>query len=160
MAGRIIDEAGADRDRQIQAGFRLAYSRAPDGWEKDTVLTFLETQRRIIADRAEAGERLLLPDSSRVDEMSPAEAAAVVDFSHMLAEFERIRVSELRPLRIEMREERVSPSAVRSRRAFLSQACGGRLGRLRWLPLTPTAPSALPILWLLATRTTGPPRSR
>ena len=84
LAGRIIDEAGADRDGQIQAGFRLAYSRAPDAWEKDTVLTFLETQRRIIADRAEAGQKLLLPDSFRVQEMSPAEAAAVVDFSHML----------------------------------------------------------------------------
>ena len=84
LAGRIIDEAGADRDRQIQAGFRLAYSRVPDAWEKDTVLTFLETQRSIITDRVDAGEELLLPDSSRVEEMSPAEAAAVVDFSHML----------------------------------------------------------------------------
>ena len=84
LAGRIIDEAGADRDRQVQEGFRLAYSRAPDAWEKDTVLTFLETQRSIITERAEAGEELLLPDSSRVDEMSPAEAAAIVDFSHML----------------------------------------------------------------------------
>ncbi len=84
LAGRIIDEAGADRDRQIGTGFRLAYSRVPDAWEKDTVLTFLETQRRIIEERASAGEELLLPDSLRVDEMSPAEAAAVVDFSHML----------------------------------------------------------------------------
>ena len=83
LAGRILDTAGTDRDRQIQEGFRLAYSRQPDGWEKDTVLTFFEKQRGIIAERAAAGERLLLPDVLP-DDMSPQEAAAVVDFCHML----------------------------------------------------------------------------
>ena len=83
LAGRILDTAGTDRDRQIQEGFRLAYSRQPDGWEKDTVLTFFDKQRGIIAERAAAGERLLLPDVLP-DDMSPQEAAAVVDFCHML----------------------------------------------------------------------------
>ena len=83
MAGRILDAAGADRDRQIREGFRLAYSRQPDGWEKDTVLTFFETQRGIIAERAAAGEPLLLPDVLPAG-MSQQEAAAVVDFAHML----------------------------------------------------------------------------
>ena len=83
LAGRILDAAGADRDRQIQEGFRLTYSRQPDGWEKDTVLTFFETQRGIIAERAAAGEPLLLPDVLPAG-MSQQEAAAVVDFAHML----------------------------------------------------------------------------
>ena len=83
LAGRILDTAGADRDRQIQEGFRLTYSRPPDGWEKDTVLTFFETQRGIIAERAAAGEPLLLPDVLPAG-MSQQEAAAVVDFAHML----------------------------------------------------------------------------
>ena len=83
LAGRILDTAGADRDRQIREGFRLAYSRPPDGWEKDTVLTFFETQRGIIAERAAAGEPLLLPDVLPAG-MSQQEAAAVVDFAHML----------------------------------------------------------------------------
>ncbi len=83
LAGRILDAAGADRDRQIREGFRLAYSRRPDGWEKDTVLTFFETQRGIIAERAAAGEPLLLPDVLPAG-MSQQEAAAVVDFAHML----------------------------------------------------------------------------
>ncbi len=83
LAGRILDAAGADRDRQIREGFRLAYSRQPDGWEKDTVLTFFETQRGIIAERAAAGEPLLLPDVLPAG-MSQQEAAAVVDFAHML----------------------------------------------------------------------------
>jgi hypothetical protein len=83
LAGRILDAAGADRDRQIREGFRMAYSRQPDGWEKDTVLTFFETQRGIIAGRAAAGEPLLLPDVFPAG-MSQQEAAAVVDFAHML----------------------------------------------------------------------------
>ena len=83
LAGRILDAAGVDRDRQIREGFRMAYSRQPDGWEKDTVLTFFETQRGIIAERAAAGEPLLLPDVLPAG-MSQQEAAAVVDFAHML----------------------------------------------------------------------------
>ena len=83
LAGRILDFAGTDRDGQIREGFRLAYSRQPDGWEKDTVLTFFETQRAIIAERAAAGEPLLLPDVLPAG-MSQQEAAAVVDFAHML----------------------------------------------------------------------------
>ena len=83
LAGRILDLAGTDRDGQIREGFRLAYSRQPDGWEKDTALTFFETQRAIIAERAAAGEPLLLPDVLPAG-MSQQEAAAVVDFAHML----------------------------------------------------------------------------
>ena len=83
LAERILEEVGDNTDRQVEAGFRLAYSRAPDGWEKDTVLTFLETQREIIAERAAAGETLLLPGLVP-ESMSKEEAAAVVDFCHML----------------------------------------------------------------------------
>ena len=83
LAGRIVDEAGTDRARQIEAGFRLAYSREPDAWERDTVLTFFDTQGRILAEREAAGEELLLPDRMH-DSMGSVEAATVVDFSHML----------------------------------------------------------------------------
>ncbi len=83
MAGRVLERAGADRGRQVEAGFRLAYARTPDSWEKDTVLTFLDTQREIVAERAAAGQGLLLPDFYP-ELMSEVEAAAVVDFCHML----------------------------------------------------------------------------
>ena len=83
LAGRVLDQAGADRNRQIQAGFQLAYSRTPDAWEKDTVLTFFDTQTKIIAERAAAGETLLVPEDFP-ETMSMEEAAAVVDFCHML----------------------------------------------------------------------------
>ncbi len=83
LAGKVLDEAGEDRSRQIEAGFQLAYSRPPDAWEKDTLLTFLDTQRNIIAERAGAGEPLALPESFP-EGMTAEEAAAVVDFCHML----------------------------------------------------------------------------
>ena len=83
LARRVLDSAGTDRDRQIREAFRWAYSRQPDGWEKDTVLTFFESQREIIAERAAAGESILVPDRYPSG-MDPHEAAAVVDFCHML----------------------------------------------------------------------------
>ena len=83
LASRVLEEAGADRNGQIEAAYELAYSRAPDAWEQDTVLTFFDTQGRIIADRVAAGESLNLPDAFP-EAMSREEAAAVVDFCHML----------------------------------------------------------------------------
>ena len=83
LASRVLEDAGADRNGQIEAAYQLAYSRAPDAWEQDTVLTFFDTQGRIIADRVAAGESLQLPDAFP-EAMSREEAAAVVDFCHML----------------------------------------------------------------------------
>ena len=83
LAGRVLAEAGLDRNGQIRTAFRLAYSREPDAWEKDTVLTFLDTQESIVAERAAAGEALRLPPAMPAS-MSRAEGAAMVDFCHML----------------------------------------------------------------------------
>ena len=83
MAGRVLAEAGDDRGRQVQSAFRLAFSRVPDPWEKDTVLTFFETQRELVADRAADGKPLLLPDSDS-HRVSAVDAATLVDLCHML----------------------------------------------------------------------------
>ncbi len=83
MAGRVLAEAGDDRRRQVESAFRIAYARVPDGWEKDTVLTFFDSQREIIAERVAAGEALLLPDFDS-HSMSDEDAAALVDLCHML----------------------------------------------------------------------------
>jgi hypothetical protein len=77
FAGRAL----ATKD-PVSAAFRLAYSRQPDGWEKDTAATFLEKQKRVIAARA-AGEKLALPTATP-ESMEPAAAAAFVDFCQML----------------------------------------------------------------------------
>ena len=44
FAGRVISKAGLDAKAQVETAYQLAYSRKPDGWETDTVLTFLEKQ--------------------------------------------------------------------------------------------------------------------
>jgi hypothetical protein len=72
----------ADRD-PVDRAFRLAYSRPPDAWEKDTVQTFFFKQRSLIAERAAKGEKLALPPAVP-DGVEPAYAAAFVDFCQML----------------------------------------------------------------------------
>jgi hypothetical protein len=77
FAGRAL----AAKD-PVDAAFRLAYSRPPDGFEKDSVATFLEKQKRVIGARA-AGEKLALP-ATMPEGMEPAAGAAFVDFCQML----------------------------------------------------------------------------
>ena len=40
LAGRVIARAAADPAAQVNEAFRLAYTRAPNAWEKDRILTF------------------------------------------------------------------------------------------------------------------------
>ena len=58
--------------------FRLAYSRQPDGWEKDRLLTFLARQKAVIADRSAKGETLAAP-TRMPDGVSSMDGAALVD---------------------------------------------------------------------------------
>ena len=83
LATRVLADAGEDTARQVESAFRFSYSRSPDSWEKDTVMTFLRTQSEIIAGRVAAGETVLVPDGIP-ESMSLEEAGAVVDFCHML----------------------------------------------------------------------------
>ena len=84
FAGRVLHQAGADANAQIENAFRLAYGRRPDGWEKDTVLTFFAKQRAIVQQRAAAGGKLALPPGVLPAGVEPVEAAVLVDFCHML----------------------------------------------------------------------------
>jgi len=67
----------------VDRAYRLAYSRSPDPWEKDTVATFFHKQKAITAERAAKGEKLALPPSM-AEGTDPAYAAAFVDFCQML----------------------------------------------------------------------------
>lgn len=82
LAGRVLG-AEQEQARQIERAYLLAYSRMPDGFEKDTVASFLHKQRGIVTERVKRGEAIALPESlpSGVDS---AYAAAMVDFCHML----------------------------------------------------------------------------
>ena len=82
FAGRVLRQAGADPNAQIDRAYRLAFGRSPDGFEKDSILTFLSKQKQVIAARA-AGEKLALP-AFLPDGYDPAQAAALVDVCQML----------------------------------------------------------------------------
>ncbi|HZT36647.1 MAG TPA: DUF1549 and DUF1553 domain-containing protein [Bryobacteraceae bacterium] len=83
FAGRVLQASGDDRSAAVDAAYRLAYGRHPDGAEKDIVLTFLAKQQQLIARRIAAGEKIALPPAlpSGYDR---AAAAAMVDFCQML----------------------------------------------------------------------------
>ncbi len=83
FAGRVLFSAGLDPDAQIDRAYRLAYSRYPTSEEKDAALDFLHRHRAIIAERAEAGEELMLP-LMRPYNVDPVDAAALVDLCHMI----------------------------------------------------------------------------
>ena len=78
FAGRAL----AAKD-PVDRAFRLAYSRPPDPWEKDTVATFFHKQESLIAARLAKGEKPALP-AAMPDGLDPAHAAAFVDFCQML----------------------------------------------------------------------------
>jgi hypothetical protein len=82
FAGRVLHVAPEEGAR-IDHAYRLAYSRSPDGFEKDTVASFLHTQRALIEKRAQAGEKIAVPDALPPG-VEPAYAAAVADLCHML----------------------------------------------------------------------------
>ncbi len=83
FAGRVVERAGADAAKQVDEAYRLAYSRRPDAWEKDTALTFFDRQSQIIAERAAAGKTVSAPERLPSG-MSREQGAALVDFCHAL----------------------------------------------------------------------------
>ncbi len=86
FAGRVLSEAGPDPKAQVDDAYRLAYGRRPDGFEKDTVLTFFAKQKDLIAERASAGEKLAMPamPGKMPADFDQAQAATLVDFCQML----------------------------------------------------------------------------
>ncbi|HTM49931.1 MAG TPA: DUF1549 and DUF1553 domain-containing protein [Bryobacteraceae bacterium] len=83
LAGRVIEAAGASLPKQVEEAYRLAYSRRPDPWEKDKIMTFLGRQREKVAERLTKGEKLALPTPHAGGE-SPVDAAALVDLCSTL----------------------------------------------------------------------------
>jgi hypothetical protein len=78
FAGRVLKQSGGDPNATIDTAYRLAYGRSPDGFEKDTVLTFLNKQKSAIV-----GQKLALPDNMPAG-YDPRQGAALVDFCQML----------------------------------------------------------------------------
>ena len=83
FAGRVLETNGTDWGGGISDAYTLAFSRVPDGWEKDKALTFLDEQERLIAERQENSGTLALP-AVIPEGVSEPRAAAFVDFCHTL----------------------------------------------------------------------------
>ena len=83
FAGRVLSQAGPDLQADVNAAYRLAFGRLPDGAEKDMVLTFFSKQKPVIAERKAAGGKLALPTAMPAG-YDPAQGAALVDFCQML----------------------------------------------------------------------------
>ena len=83
FATRVLKSAGLDDKAQVEQAYRLAYGRRPDGWEKDTAMTFFDQHGKLLAERRSRNEELALPSEVPAG-MDPARAAALVDFCHML----------------------------------------------------------------------------
>ena len=79
FAQRVERLAGQDAGKQVDAAYRLAYSRTPDPWERDAALTFLDRQRQIL-DAAQVDPR---PAESGSEDVFSSQVA-LSDFSLML----------------------------------------------------------------------------
>ena len=83
FAARVIAAAGPDLRQKIETAFRFAYGRRPDPTELETVKSFFKTQHGLLEERVARGEELGLPPNLP-PHADRAEAAALVDFCHML----------------------------------------------------------------------------
>jgi len=58
FASRVAAQAGPDPAKQVEGAYRLAYSRPPDAWEKDSALTFLGRQTLLLGEKADEATAL------------------------------------------------------------------------------------------------------
>jgi hypothetical protein len=83
FAARVLESSGPDFDRQIDAAYRLAFSRSPGNSERETARKFFDRHREILNERVASGEPLALP-ARTPEPCDPVLAASLVDFCHML----------------------------------------------------------------------------
>jgi hypothetical protein len=83
FAGRVLKDAGADTNLQIERAYRLAFGRKPAAEEVKAAVGFLERQAALIKPRIEAKQPVALPANCPGD-VDQARAAALVDFCHVL----------------------------------------------------------------------------
>jgi hypothetical protein len=83
FAGRVLDNAGTDAQKQIAIAFRLAYGRLPDESERRMAQEFFRSHRVLFAERATKGGKLAMPTGVS-ESIEPVHAAVLVDFCHAL----------------------------------------------------------------------------
>ncbi|MBI4660174.1 MAG: DUF1553 domain-containing protein [Verrucomicrobia bacterium] len=83
FAGRVLQLAGPDLERQVDAAYRLALARSPDQTEQVIARRFFERHREILNQRVAVNETLALPPNAPA-QSDRVQLASLVDFCHML----------------------------------------------------------------------------
>ena len=83
FAGRVLDNAGSEAQKQIEMAFRLAYGRLPDKTESRMAGEFFQSHRALLAEREARGDKLAMPTGVS-GSVEPVQAAVLVDFCHAL----------------------------------------------------------------------------
>ena len=83
FAGRVIQQAGTDRELQVAAAYRLALNRLPTEEEKHLSGAFLQRQTRLLGQRVVDKQAVLLPVPPP-ESFDNASGAALVDLCHAL----------------------------------------------------------------------------
>jgi hypothetical protein len=66
LAARVTREAGSDVQAQLERLYQILYARSPDGWESDTLQSFLFRQEKVIAEQ-QSGKQIAARDAAFVD---------------------------------------------------------------------------------------------
>ena len=83
FAARVWNDGGLTPQAKVERAYRLALLREPTPEELKASLTFFERHEPILKARLEKGENLVLPATLPAN-ADPVQAAALVDFCHML----------------------------------------------------------------------------
>lgn len=88
LAGRVIREAGSREAAQLDRLFQILYARAPDKFEKDTLLSYLGKHENVLKQQLATGKlAVVIPtglESAQTAQADPLRLAALVDLTHTL----------------------------------------------------------------------------
>ncbi len=65
LAGRVIREAGESEAARIDRLYQIAFGRTPDKSEKETLLSFLDKQEKVVANQIATGKKVVAPIGAR-----------------------------------------------------------------------------------------------
>lgn len=87
LAGRVINEAGADQSDRFDRLYQILFGRNASDEEKSTLQAFLDDQEKVIRDKAANGKfEVNVPTGVKEGvQLDPVQAAAFVDMVHAVA---------------------------------------------------------------------------
>lgn len=83
LAGRVLNEAGADESAQLDRLYEILFARKPSDAEKEALHAFLDQHQKAIAEKAQDGKlALAIPVGAKTKPTDPLRASAFVDLVH------------------------------------------------------------------------------